>query len=111
MANKVTYKETSLHVGDTITVSYKIKEGDKTRIQKFQGILLKIKGDKQDGKSITIRKISKVGIGVERIIPLDSPFISSIKVDKKSKYSKAKLYFIRDLSDRQVRYKLYRKSR
>ena len=109
MANAATYKDTQITVGDTISVNYRIKDGEKTRTQTFEGILLKIKGSGEE-KMITVRKISKVGIGVERIIPLDSPFIDSISVQKKSKYQKAKLYFVRKLSDRQVRFKLYRKS-
>jgi large subunit ribosomal protein L19 len=108
MANSINFKETDYKVGDTITINYIIKEGDKERQQLFKGILLKIKGDSDANRMITVRKISKVGIGVERIIPLASPFIGSIKLDKKSNYRKAKLLFIRDLSESQVRNKLYR---
>lgn len=110
MANSIAYKDLNLSIGDTISINYKIKEGDKERIQLFQGILIKIKGNDNANRMITVRKVSKDGIGVEKIIPLESPHIDSIKVNKKSLYSKSKLFFIRSLSDRQVRFKLYRKS-
>ena len=108
MANSITYKEVDIKVGDTLAISYIIKEGTKERQQLFQGILIKIKGDSDANRMITVRKMSKVGIGVERIIPLASPFIASIKTVKKSDYQKAKLYFIRGLSDQHLRHKLYK---
>lgn len=109
MANHVQYKDTRISIGDTIAVDYKINEADgKTRIQQFAGILLKIKGDSDATRMITVRKISKSGVGVERIFPLSSPFIDSISVTKKSLYPKARAYFIRDLSQKNTRLKLYR---
>ncbi|MGB9883191.1 MAG: 50S ribosomal protein L19 [Microgenomates group bacterium] len=108
MANSIKYKDKVLKIGDTITINYKIKEGDKERIQAFSGILIKIKGNSDQTRMITVRKISKSGIGVERIIPLLSPYIESIKLVKKSSYEKAKAYFIRNLSDKQLRAKLYK---
>jgi large subunit ribosomal protein L19 len=57
---------------------------------------------------ITVRKISKSGTGVERIFPMSSPFIADIKVEKKSTFSKARAYFVRDLSQKKIRQKLYR---
>lgn len=108
MANSVSYKEQQLGIGDTITVNYKIKEGDKERMQPFQGILIKITGNDKINKSITVRKISNSGVGVEKIIPLGSPYVTSITLDKKSNFAKAKLYFVRNLSGQQMRYKLYR---
>ena len=86
MANSISYKETVLNIGDTISLSYKIKEGDKTRQQLFKGVLINIKGDSDANRMITLRKMSKTGIGIERIIPLSSPHIASIKVDKKSNF-------------------------
>lgn len=109
MANSITYKDEVMKVGDTISISYKIKEGDKERIQIFKGILLKIKGNDDANRMITVRKISHSGVGVERIIPLSSSNISKLKVDKKSSYSKSKLYFLRDLSDSELRNTLYKK--
>ncbi|NTU47041.1 50S ribosomal protein L19 [Candidatus Roizmanbacteria bacterium] len=107
MANSITYQDKDMSVGDTIAISYKIKEGDKERQQLFEGILLKIKGDSDNNRMITVRKLSKTGVGVERIIPLSSPFIGGIKVVKKSSYQKSKLYFIRFLSESKLRHKLY----
>lgn len=107
MANSFTYTDNTYKVGDMIDVDYKIKEGDKERLQTFKGILLKIKGDSLDNRMITVRKISDSGIGVERIIPLASPYIAKISLVKKSSYQKAKLYFLRNLSDQELRTKLY----
>lgn len=107
MANAVQYKDKTVSIGDTITVDYKIKEGTKERIQEFKGIVINIKGMTPETRMITVRKVSKTGIGVERIIPLASPYISEISADRKSDYKKAKLYFIRDLSDKNLRNKLY----
>lgn len=109
MSNTITYNSTLIHVGDTLTVGYKIKEGDKERIQNFKGILIKVRGDAPEQKMITVRKISNIGLGVERIFPLSSPYIASISLDKKTGYTKkAKLYFIRDLTGAELRRKLYR---
>lgn len=108
MANSFNYKDKTYKVGDTIDIDYKIKEGDKERIQSFTGILLKIKGNTPVNKMITVRKMSNSGIGVERIIPLSSPYISNVSLIKKSNYQKAKLYFLRGLSDQELRSKLYK---
>lgn len=109
MANSVVYKEKKLAVGDTISIDYRIKEGDKERIQIFSGILMKIRGESAEGKMITVRKMSRSGIGIERVISLNSPFIADIKLDKKSENRKSKIYFIRALSDQELRSKLYKK--
>lgn len=108
MANSFNYKDNTYKVGDTIDIGYKIKEGEKERIQSFKGILLKIKGNTPVNKMITVRKMSNSGIGVERIIPLFSPYISSVSLIKKSNYQKAKLYFLRGLSNQELRSKLYK---
>lgn len=107
MANHVQYRDLNLAVGDTLSVAYKIKEGEKERQQVFKGVLIKIKGADEANRMITVRKISKTGIGIERIMPLASANIATIKVDKKGNFSKAKLYFIRRLSDAETRRKLY----
>ena len=107
MSNSFSLKEIQYKVGDTIEISYKIKEGEKERIQLFKGIILKIRGNSQAERMITVRKITKSGIGVERIIPLSSPYIANMKLVKKSSYNKAKLYFIRNLSEQEIRTKLY----
>jgi len=112
MANQITFQDKSFAIGDTISVDYKIKEADgKERIQAFAGILLKVKGDTNENRMITVRKMSHDGIGIERIIPLMSPFIASIKLVKKSNYQKSKLYFVRELSDQKLRNKLYSKKK
>jgi len=107
MANSFVYNEHTYKVGDMIDIDYKIKEGDKERIQVFKGILLKIKGSSPATKMITLRKISNSGVGVERIIPLFSPYIAKISLIKKSNYQKSKLYFLQDLSEQELRTKLY----
>ncbi len=107
MANSFTYSDGTYKVGDMIDIDYKIKEGDKERLQSFKGILLKIKGDSSDTRMITVRKMSNSGIGIERIIPLKSPYIAKISLVRKSSYQKAKLYFLRNLSDQELRTKLY----
>ena len=109
MANSIKYKEELLSVGDTVDVDYKIKEAEnKERIQQFSGILWKVKGDTDANRMITVRRVSKSGIGIERIFPLASPSIDNIKVSKKSRFSKARAYFIRNLSQKKLRQKLYR---
>ena len=82
-------------VGDTIKVHVKIKEGDKERIQVFEGVVIaRRNGDLRS--SFTVRKIS-FGQGVERIFPLHSPIIDKIEVSKKGKVRRAKLYYLRNL--------------
>ena len=107
MANSFLYKETKYKVGDTVSIDYKLKEGDKERIQIFKGIITKVKGDSEANRMFTVRKISKVGIGVEKVIPLSSPYIAKMELVKKSSYQKAKLYFIKNLTEQEVRTKLY----
>jgi len=94
MANQVKFGETTFNVGDTIVVSQKIIEGDKTRTQNFEGIVIAIRG-KGEEKTFTVRKIAVGGIGVERIWPLNSPWITKITVKKRGKVRRAKLYYLR----------------
>lgn len=107
MANSFLYKETKYKIGDTVSIDYKLKEGDKERIQIFKGIITKVRGDSEANRMFTVRKISKVGIGVEKVIPLSSPYIAKMELVKKSSYQKAKLYFIKNLTEQEVRTKLY----
>ena len=79
--------------GDTVTINYKIKEGDKERVQQFTGVVIQRKGV-GNVKTFTVRKISN-GVGVERIFPLYSTFIESIAVDKKGEVRRAKLFYLR----------------
>lgn len=94
MANQCTYNQQTFSVGDTINVSLKITEGDKTRIQVFTGLLIAVKG-RDVNRSITVRKIAANNIGVERILPLNSPDIESISLKSKGRVRRAKLYYLR----------------
>lgn len=89
--------------GDTITVSYKIKEGNKERIQQFQGVVLQRKGSGAT-ETFTIRKMSG-NVGVERIFPINSPFIESIKVNKTGKVRRARIFYFRERTGKSARIK------
>ena len=89
--------------GDTVTVAYRIKEGNKERIQQYRGVVIRISGDGEK-RRFTVRKISD-NIGVERIFPLESPFIDSITVNKYGKVRRAKLYYLRGLTGKKARIK------
>ena len=89
--------------GDTITVSYKIKEGGKERIQDFRGVVIQVKG-KGKNKTFTVRKMSG-NIGVERIFPMSSPFIENIEVNKKGKVRRKRLFYLRGLTGKKARIK------
>lgn len=109
MAISVNYNEKQLHIGDTLQVFYKliekekvagkakreVKEETRERIQIFEGILLAIRGVPPH-KSILVRKIASNAVGVERIFPLGSPWIKDIKVVRKAKIRRAKLYYLRN---------------
>jgi len=89
--------------GDTVTVAYRIKEGNKERIQMYRGVVIKIAGH-GDKKRFTVRKMSE-NVGVERIFPMNSPFIDSITVNKVGKVRRAKLYYLRKLTGKKARIK------
>ncbi len=89
--------------GDTITVAYRIKEGNKERIQQYRGVVIRISGE-GNKKRFTVRKMSD-NIGVERIFPIESPFIDSITVNKYGKVRRAKLYYLRGLTGKKARIK------
>ena len=91
--------------GWTIRVHQKIQEGDKTRIQVFEGLVIKRNHNKEAGATITVRKITN-GVGVERTFPIYSPLINEIEVVKKAKTRRAKLYYIRDKSAKETRRKI-----
>lgn len=90
--------------GDTITVTYRIKEGDKERLQKFRGVVLQISGATPFTKTFTVREISS-GVGVERIFPFQSPFIDSIEVNKVGHVRRARIFYLRNLSGKKARIK------
>ena len=93
--------------GDTVAVHYKVKEGNKERIQVFEGVVIRVSGGSV-AKNFTVRKISS-GIGVERIIPLNSPLIEKIEVKRIGKVRRSKLYYLRILSGKAARIKEIRK--
>lgn len=107
MANTFEFNKQVIKIGDTVSLEYKIKDGEKERVQTFKGIVLMVKGSSPVTRNVTIRKISKIGVGVERIIPLSSPNIVSLTLDKRSSFNKAKLFFIRDYTEAETRNKLY----
>ena len=92
------------NAGDTITVSLKIKEGDKERLQKFRGVVIQISGSTPFTKTFTVRKISG-GVGVERIFPFQSPSIESIEVNKVGHVRRARIFYLRGLSGKKARIK------
>ncbi|MDR1602067.1 MAG: 50S ribosomal protein L19 [Tannerella sp.] len=89
--------------GDTITVSYRITEGNKERIQQYKGAVIRISGHGVK-KRFTVRKMSE-NVGVERIFPMDSPFIESIVLNKVGKVRRAKLYYLRKRTGKKARIK------
>lgn len=89
--------------GDNITVNYRIVEGAKERIQSFKGDVIKCQGEGGTA-TFTVRKISG-GVGVERLFPLNSPNIESIKLHKTGKVRRAKLYYLRERSGKSARIK------
>ena len=88
--------------GDTVTVHYKIKEGNKERIQQYRGVVIQRKGGSSNTATFTVRKMSGE-IGVERIFPLASPFIEKIDVNKYGKVRRARIYYFRDLTGKKAR--------
>jgi large subunit ribosomal protein L19 len=89
--------------GDTVSVHYKIKEGEKERIQVFQGTVLQKRNNGLD-ETFTVRKISS-GVGVERIFPVNSPNIHKIEVNRKGKVRRARIFYLRQRSGKSARIK------
>jgi large subunit ribosomal protein L19 len=89
--------------GDTVSVHYKISEGNKERIQVFQGTVLQRRSNGLD-ETFTVRKISS-GVGVERIFPLNSPNIDKIVVDRKGKVRRARIFYLRQRTGKSARIK------
>jgi large subunit ribosomal protein L19 len=89
--------------GDTVTVSYKIKEGNKERIQQFQGVVLQRRGSGAT-ETFTVRKMSG-NVGVERIFPIASPFIDGIVVNKKGSVRRARIFYFRERTGKAARIK------
>ena len=97
------YKD--LKTGWTVKVHQRIKEGEKTRVQAFEGIIIARKHHNEPGGTITVRRVSG-GIGVEKTFPLRLPTITKIDVIKKAETRKSKLYYLRDKSAREIRKKV-----
>ena len=89
--------------GDTITVHYKIKEGNKERIQQYRGVVIQRSGSRLS-ETFTVRKMSG-NIGVERIFPMVSPFIDKIELNKHGKVRRAKIFYLRELTGKKARIK------
>ncbi len=87
--------------GDTVTVHYKIKEGDKERIQQFNGVVIQRKNERATA-TFTVRKVSN-GVGVERIFPVASPFIDKIDLNKVGVVRRAKIFYIRERTGKSAR--------
>ena len=96
--------KTDIRSGDTIRVYQKIKEGDKERLQAFEGLVLARKHGSEPGATITIRK-KVAGVGVERIFPIHSPLIDRMEVVRKGKARRAKLYYMREATGQRARIK------
>ncbi len=102
-AFKVETNHPQFKSGDTVTVAYRIKEGNKERVQEYRGDVIRISGH-MGNKRFTVRKMSG-NVGVERIFPMESPFIESITVNKRGKVRRAKLYYLRALTGKKARIK------
>jgi len=94
MANHLTYKDNTFRVGDSVQVHQLVREGDKERLQIFEGILIAVRGRGQD-QSFTVRKIAAGAIGVERIWPVHTPKVVAIKLKRTGVAHRAKLYYLR----------------
>ena len=103
-ANEKVASYPDFKAGDTITVSYRIKEGDKERLQKFKVVVIQLRGATPQTKTFTVRKVSN-GIGVERIFPIQSPFIDEIELNKVGMVRRARIFYLRNLSGKKARIK------
>ncbi|HPS40704.1 MAG TPA: 50S ribosomal protein L19 [Candidatus Woesebacteria bacterium] len=95
MAQKLTYNDQVINVGDTVAVHQEISEGKKIRIQVFEGIVIAIR-NREINKTFTVRKIAGSGVGVEKIFPLMMPSIKKIEVKRRGEVKRSKLYYLRD---------------
>ena len=110
MALRIKHNEVEFGVGDRIKVYQRIKEGEKTRVAFFEGMVLGIKGE-GDRKTFTVRRVGEAGIGIERIFPISLPTIEKIEVIKKGTrgVKQAKLYYTREKSTKEID-KIYSRS-
>ncbi len=94
--------------GDTLRLAVTIKEGDKSRVQSYEGVCIAKRGE-GTGKTITVRKIGANGVGIERIFPMFSDSITEIKVIRRGRVRRAKLFYLRDLAGKKARIKELRR--
>ena len=94
--------------GDTVNLAVTIKEGDKTRVQNYEGVCIARRGQ-GTGETITVRKIGANGVGIERIFPIFSDSINEIKVIRRGRVRRAKLFYLRDLAGKKARIKELRR--
>ncbi len=102
--DEIRAKYPDFKAGDTVVVAVKIKEGNKERIQKFQGTVIQRRNEGSNGETFTVRKVS-AGIGIERIFPLLSPSIESIKIVRRGKVRRARLFYLRGRQGKAARIK------
>jgi large subunit ribosomal protein L19 len=91
--------------GDSVRVNFRIREGDRERVQAFQGVVIRRQNGKGPAANFTVRRIAGGGIGIERIFPLHSPLIDSLEVTRRGSVRRAKLYYLRGLQGRAARIK------
>ena len=100
---KVNAKIPAITPGDTVKVGIKIKEGDKERVQPFQGVIIRVRNGDAGG-SFTVRRVA-YGVGIERTFPTASPLLDKVEVIRHGKVRRAKLYYLRGLSAKKARIK------
>lgn len=98
-------RKLDLRAGDTVRVWQKIKEGEKTRLQSFEGLILSLKHGTEPGATFTVRKVVD-SVGVEKIFPLYSPMIDKVEVLRRSKVRRAKLYYVREKAAKEIRHNM-----
>ena len=95
--------EADIHIGDTVRVHVRITEGEKTRIQVFEGTVIRMRNGGHRS-TFTVRKVS-FGVGVERIFPIHSPWLAKVEIKSRHQVRRAKLYYLRDLMGKKARLK------
>lgn len=95
MAQNFTFLDTTVSVGDTVRIHQEITEGEKSRTQIFEGIIIAIKG-RENGQSFTVRRIGVGGVGVEKILPVHLASIKKIEVKRSGQVRRSKLYYLRE---------------
>lgn len=93
----------AVNPGDTVNIHYRVREGEKERIQQYEGVVINVRGSGAN-KTFTVRKISN-NVGVERIFPYYSPFIAKMEIKKRGKVRRAKLFYLRELRGKAARLK------